>query len=94
MQTLLTAFQPHEICGGTDAIPSPAAAPDCCRVRRLQRTLYASDYYGPAYAAGYGYNDGSYGRPSYYGGENCGTPEELWRAAAAASSPPYYPGDR
>ena len=44
---------------------------------------YGGGYQGqyPAYASGYGsrsdygYNEGYYGRP-YYGGENCGTPDE------------------
>ena len=58
---------------------------------------YASDYYGryPAYAAGYGYNnDGYYGRP-YYGGENCGTPDEPKACPPLPRHPlPYYPGDR
>ena len=58
---------------------------------------YASDYYGryPAYATGYGYNDGYYGRPYYYRGENCGTPDEPKACPPLPRHPlPSYPGDR
>lgn len=56
---------------------------------------YAGDYGpSPAYASGYGYSDGYYGRP-YYGGENCGTPYEPKACPPMPRRPlAYYPGDR
>jgi hypothetical protein len=55
---------------------------------------YYSQY--PTYAYGYGSNEGGYyyGRP-YYGGENCGTPDEPKGCPPLPRHPlPYYPGDR
>lgn len=57
---------------------------------------YTGAYYEryPTYASWYGYNGGYYGRP-YYGGENCGTPDEPKGCPPLARHPlPYYPGDR
>ena len=88
IQALLTAFQ---LNGRLWRDLSAAGCAD------YDGRTYASDYYGryPAYAAGYGYNnDGYYGRP-YYGGENCGTPDEPKACPPLPRHPlPYYPGDR
>ena len=47
-----------------------------------------------AYASGYGYNEGYNGRP-YYGGENCGTPDQPKGCPPIPRVPlDYYPGDR
>jgi hypothetical protein len=60
----------------------------------------ASSYYSqdtgryPAYASRYGYTEGYYGQP-YYGGENCGTPDEPKGCPPLPRAPlAYYPGDR
>jgi hypothetical protein len=64
---------------------------------------YAYDnggYYSPRYASAYGYNgrdnDSYYGRPTgYYGGENCGTPDEPRACPPMPRRPlPYYPEGR
>jgi len=57
---------------------------------------YAGAYYEryPTYASWYGYNGGYYSQP-YYGGENCGTPDEPKGCPPLPRHPlPYYPGDR
>jgi hypothetical protein len=57
---------------------------------------YMSSDYGryPAYASGYGYSGGYYSRPYYYGGENCGTPDEPKACPPLPRHPlPYYPGN-
>ncbi len=55
---------------------------------------YAQGYYNPAYSR-YAYNEGYYGQPDYYGGENCGTPDEPKACPPLPRYPlTYYPGDR
>ena len=54
---------------------------------------YYSQY--PTYAYGYGSNEGGYSGRPYYGGENCGTPDEPKGCPPLPRHPlPYYPGDR
>ena len=57
---------------------------------------YNNGGYAPRYASAYGYNDNSNARPSqYYGGENCGTPDDPKACPPMPRRPlPYYPGDR
>jgi len=57
---------------------------------------YDNAGYGTQYSSGYGYNEGYYSGPSdYYGGENCGTPEEPKACPPLPRRPlSYYPGDR
>lgn len=57
---------------------------------------YGTGYYGgePTYSSRYAYDGGNYQRP-YYGGENCGTPDEPRGCPPLPRHPlPYYPGDR
>ena len=54
---------------------------------------YSSGYGAPPYPQRYASNEG-YVRP-YYGGENCGTPDEPKGCPRLPRHPlPYYPGDR
>lgn len=59
---------------------------------------YSTGQYGgyPTYSPRYAYSEGYYQRPQpYYGGENCGTPDEPKGCPPLPSHPlPYYPGDR
>ena len=60
---------------------------------------YAQDAQGhyyqyPGYSSRYAYNEGYYGQ-QYYGGENCGTPDEPKACPPLPRYPlTYYPGDR
>jgi hypothetical protein len=62
---------------------------------------YTEGYHGtgqyggyPTYSPRYAYGEGNYQRPQpYYGGENCGTPDEPKGCPRLPSHPlPYYPG--
>ena len=57
---------------------------------------YGTGYYGgyPSYSSRYAYSEGYSQRP-YYGGEDCGTPDEPKGCPPLPRHPlPYYPGER
>jgi hypothetical protein len=64
---------------------------------------YTEGYHGtgqyggyPTYSPRYAYGQGNYQRPQpYYGGENCGTPDDPKGCPRLPTHAlPYYPGDR
>jgi hypothetical protein len=60
------------------------------------RGYYSQGSYGqyPAYSSRYAYDEGYTAQP-YYGGENCGTPDEPKACPPLPRHPlPYYPDNR